>query len=253
MATAGALVGASIAGLAYKLSGQNYTLTFAMATIPACLALVLTISVRMPPPPPSIYPCKETQHVQRHASVAAVRQHLGRPLASSAVHQQSTPAMHLCSGADYISPCWCARQAFGDSAKSAAATKAAAAGEQGLLLSASLPCSLHRNGVMPEASALACMRARRFPALPAERRAFSVPCARAEKARASPAAADEVQLSLGQKARALLGALQPAYWQALLVVSLLYFARFDASFITLRARTVHPHPPLPFTLLFTPS
>ena len=49
MATAGALVGASIAGLAYKLSGQNYTLTFAMATIPACLALLLTISVRAGP------------------------------------------------------------------------------------------------------------------------------------------------------------------------------------------------------------
>ena len=49
---------------------------------------------------------------------------------------------------------------------------------------------------------------------------------------------EEVQLSLGQKARALVKALQPAYWQALIVVSLLYFARFDASFITLRARTV---------------
>ena len=35
-----------------------------------------------------------------------------------------------------------------------------------------------------------------------------------------------------------MGALQPAYWQALSVVCLLYFARFDASFITLRARTV---------------
>lgn len=45
-------------------------------------------------------------------------------------------------------------------------------------------------------------------------------------------------LNLGQKIRAFLGALQPAYWQALAVVSLLYFARFDASFITLRARTV---------------
>ena len=43
-----------------------------------------------------------------------------------------------------------------------------------------------------------------------------------------------------QKAKALAGALQPAYWQALIVVSLLYFARFDASFITLRARTVRP-------------
>ncbi len=52
---------------------------------------------------------------------------------------------------------------------------------------------------------------------------------------------EEVQLSLMQKGKALVGALQPAYWQALIVVSLLYFARFDASFITLRARTVrHP-------------
>ena len=48
MATAGALVGASIAGLAYKLSGQNYTITFALATVPATLALLLTISVRHP-------------------------------------------------------------------------------------------------------------------------------------------------------------------------------------------------------------
>ncbi len=45
-------------------------------------------------------------------------------------------------------------------------------------------------------------------------------------------------LNMGQKIRAFLGALQPAYWQALSVVCLLYFARFDASFITLRARTV---------------
>ena len=45
MATAGALVGASIAGLAYKLSGQNYTITFALATVPATMALLLTVSV----------------------------------------------------------------------------------------------------------------------------------------------------------------------------------------------------------------
>ena len=37
------------------------------------------------------------------------------------------------------------------------------------------------------------------------------------------------------------GALQPAYWQALIVVSLLYFARFDPSFITLRAKLVRGH------------
>ena len=48
---------------------------------------------------------------------------------------------------------------------------------------------------------------------------------------ADKAAADGIEeLSLGQKAKAFLKA----------VVSLLYFARFDASFITLRARTVGP-------------
>ncbi len=45
--------------------------------------------------------------------------------------------------------------------------------------------------------------------------------------------------------RALTGALQPAYWQALIVVSLLYFARFDPSFITLRAKLARPRPPRP--------
>ena len=47
----------------------------------------------------------------------------------------------------------------------------------------------------------------------------------------------------GAQVRALTGALQPAYWQALIVVSLLYFARFDASFITLRAKLVPPAAP----------
>ena len=55
----------------------------------------------------------------------------------------------------------------------------------------------------------------------------------------APAPAEpEVKLTLPQKAKALAGALPPAYWQALVVVGLLYFARFDASFITLRAKTV---------------
>jgi hypothetical protein len=62
-------------------------------------------------------------------------------------------------------------------------------------------------------------------------------------ASAAPAQ-DDVKLSLPQKAKALAKALPPAYWQALTVVGLLYFARFDASFITLRAKTVSPLPHL---------
>jgi hypothetical protein len=62
-----------------------------------------------------------------------------------------------------------------------------------------------------------------------------------ELAAALPASERKAAPTLGEKAKALAGALSPAYWQALIVVSLLYFARFDASFITLRARTVLPH------------
>ena len=49
---------------------------------------------------------------------------------------------------------------------------------------------------------------------------------------------EERKMPLGDRIKALLTCLRPAYWQALIVVSLLYFARFDASFITLRAKTV---------------
>lgn len=38
------------------------------------------------------------------------------------------------------------------------------------------------------------------------------------------------------------GALKPVYWQALAVVVVLYFARFDWSFVVLRAKTVSPTP-----------
>ncbi|KAK9807690.1 hypothetical protein WJX72_006202 [[Myrmecia] bisecta] len=66
------------------------------------------------------------------------------------------------------------------------------------------------------------------------------------KARAdAEAGVEDVKLSLPEKAKAFIGALQPAYWQALAVVSLLYFARFDASFVTLRAKGVMAKSQLP--------
>ncbi|KAL6785187.1 hypothetical protein ACKKBG_A02795 [Auxenochlorella protothecoides x Auxenochlorella symbiontica] len=127
MATFGALVGAASAAAAYKLSGQNYVATFALAALPATLALVLVS--------------------------AAFRGVVVGP----------------------------ARDAAGPRAD---ATAAASAG-------------------------------------------------------------DGPRLGLVGKARALLGAFQPAYWQALAVVGILYFARFDASFVTLRAKTVMDRASLP--------
>lgn len=49
MSTFGALIGATVAGLAFRASGQNYILTFALSTIPAAAALALTISVSAHP------------------------------------------------------------------------------------------------------------------------------------------------------------------------------------------------------------
>ena len=46
MSTFGALLGASVAGLAFKLSGSNFILTFALASIPALASLLLVTAVR---------------------------------------------------------------------------------------------------------------------------------------------------------------------------------------------------------------
>lgn len=40
------------------------------------------------------------------------------------------------------------------------------------------------------------------------------------------------------QAKAFAGVLKPTYWQALIVVCVLYFARFDWSFVILRAKQV---------------
>ena len=56
---------------------------------------------------------------------------------------------------------------------------------------------------------------------------------------------DDIQLTAWQKAKSIAGAIQPAYWQALIIVGILYFARFDASFVTLRAKTVMDKASLP--------
>ena len=40
------------------------------------------------------------------------------------------------------------------------------------------------------------------------------------------------------QAKAFVGALKPTYWQALIVVCVIYFTRFDWSFVVLRAKQV---------------
>ena len=130
MATFGALFGAAVAATAYKFSGQNYVMTFAMAAVPAVVALSLVI------------------------------------------------------------------YAFGSIPDASAAAASADGGD---------------------------------------------------KAKKDMADGEEdiIELTFFQKAKAVLGAFQPAYWQALIIVGILYFARFDASFVTLRAKTVMDKASLP--------
>ena len=47
--TFGALLGASVAGLAFKLSGSNFILTFALSSVPAIAALLIVTAVCLVP------------------------------------------------------------------------------------------------------------------------------------------------------------------------------------------------------------
>lgn len=75
---------------------------------------------------------------------------------------------------------------------------------------------------------------------------------RAAAVAAGEGEAQEESFTLLQKARALVGAFKPAYWQALIVVMALYFARFDASFVSLRAKQVMARGAIPM-LFFVSS
>ncbi|KAG1657019.1 hypothetical protein FOA52_012045 [Chlamydomonas sp. UWO 241] len=77
--------------------------------------------------------------------------------------------------------------------------------------------------------------------------AFSAAAAAA--AGAGPPRLPPLKLGLIGKARALVGAFKPVYWQALAVVAILYLARFDPSFIMLRAKSVVSTSALPMLTL----
>ena len=175
LATTGALLGSAIAGLAYKLSGQNYVLTFALAAAPAAAALVLTVG------------------------------------------------------------------AFGPmAAESAAKKKQAAADEAAAVAAGEVFLDLLSRAKRAEGGGGRARGRRRK-----EGKKTHLFFKKKKKTGGKPKGDALAGKSLLDKAKALSSALTPAYWQALLVVSLLYFARFDASFITLRAKQVLPKTQLP--------
>lgn len=159
LATAGMLVGSTVASLTFAATGQNYVLTFAVAAVPPAVALAwLAANFRdelFGPPPP----------------------HPAAPAPSPAVSLPPTPSASMASSASV------SMDAPGGSANG------------------------NGNGVA------------------------------------------ELALSPMEKAVAIVKAFQPAYWQALAVVAVLYFARFDASFVALQAKAVLPKSLLPMLTL----
>lgn len=141
LATAGALMGASIATLVFTLSGQNFVLTFSLAAIPPAIAL-LWLSNRF------------------HDELWGKRQPKAEP----------TPPLEV----------------------------------------------VKVDGTTPP------------PSQPTEAPKPPAP-----------------KVGMLKKLQILVGAFRPVYWQALLVVAVLYFARFDASFLTLRAKQVMPVAAIP--------
>ncbi|WIA21013.1 hypothetical protein OEZ85_005346 [Tetradesmus obliquus] len=155
LATAGALLGSSVAGLVFIGTGQSYEATFVAAVIPPAVAAAWLMT--------------------QFRDELSCRLHQGRTSTDSFA---GTPASKAGSTA----------------ASTAAAAAAAAVGAED-----------------------------------------------------TPAPAQ--QYSLPQKLRALVAAFKPAYWQALAVAAVVYFTRFDAAFVGLRAKQVMPASHIPLLYL----
>ncbi|WIA41298.1 hypothetical protein OEZ86_004901 [Tetradesmus obliquus] len=157
LATAGALLGSSVAGLVFIATGQSYEATFVAAVIPPAVAAAWLMT--------------------QFRDELSCRLHQGRTSTDSSA---GTPAGKAGS------------TAASTAASSSSSAAAAAAGDT-----------------------------------------------------PSPAP----QYSLPQKLRALVAAFKPAYWQALAVAAVVYFTRFDAAFVGLRAKQVMPASHIPLLYL----
>ncbi|GLC74863.1 hypothetical protein PLESTF_001565600 [Pleodorina starrii] len=211
LATAGMLIGSTIASLTFAATGNNYILTFAVASVPPLLALlwlmanfreelfgvpketvVVTVVQPPPPPPPS-----------------AASPPPGGAVAPPASSSTSPPVTLMSVSVSIDLPSGRDRDREGE----------------GEGVSAPPPGPMDADVALPPLTALT-------PA-----------------AATAAAAVPEPVLSPLEKAVAILKAFKPVYWQALAVVAVLYFARFDASFLSIRAKAVMPKTLLPMMTL----
>ncbi|GLI66744.1 hypothetical protein VaNZ11_010693 [Volvox africanus] len=200
LATAGMLIGSTIASLTFAATGNNYILTFTVAAIPPALALlwlvanfrdelfgasketaavVSTTTAPPPPPPPAL------------------------PAAASSFDGVATPPSTT-SSLDSPPP-------------------SPTASMNVMSVSVDIPIDKTIDSPLPALTSAAVS--------------------------GTAEAVSEPVLSPLEKAIAILKAFRPVYWQALIVVAVLYFARFDASFLSIRAKAVMPKTLLPMMTL----
>ncbi|GIL69179.1 hypothetical protein Vretimale_12677 [Volvox reticuliferus] len=202
LATAGMLIGSTIASLTFAATGNNYILTFTVAAIPPALALLwLVANFR-----------EELFGASKETAAATV------PIAASTTTTPPPPQL-----------------------------PAAASSFDGVPSPPSATSSLDSPPPSPTASVSVMSVS---VDIPVDKTIDSPQPALTSVAVATPAeAVSEPVLSPLEKAIAILKAFRPVYWQALIVVAVLYFARFDASFLSIRAKAVMPKTLLPMMTL----
>ncbi|GAX82287.1 hypothetical protein CEUSTIGMA_g9716.t1 [Chlamydomonas eustigma] len=212
LATAGMLVGSSIAALTFTLTGSSYEYTFAAAMFPPALALLWMIS-------------------NFKAEIFGSSNDKSDALSSGGA------SMPITSGQ-----------------------------QEGLLTGASLLPGPPSPSSSPDSTIMACTSE---PGLVSTSASNTTAVAgmigstsgsgddnakisnnkKADQIGGDGSGSSSKQLSLFDKGRILVMAFKPVYWQALLVVAALYFSRFDASFLSLRAKSVIAKSALPLLTL----
>ncbi|GIL60946.1 hypothetical protein Vafri_15748 [Volvox africanus] len=198
LATAGMLIGSTIASLTFAATGNNYILTFTVAAIPPALALLwlvanfrdelfgasretaAAVSTTAPPPPPPTLP-------------AAASSFDGVAAPPSTTASMDSPPPSPTASVNVMS------------------------------VSVDIPTDKTMDLPLPALTSAAVA--------------------------GTDEAVSEPVLSPWEKAVTILKAFRPVYWQALIVVAVLYFARFDASFLSIRAKAVMPKTLLPMMTL----
>ncbi|GAB4814639.1 hypothetical protein N2152v2_001685 [Parachlorella kessleri] len=206
--TLGMVVGATAASLAFQLSGRSYLRTFALATIPTVLALLL-VSVAF--------------GWRGSNSSGVVDSIVGSNSSSGGSSSSESSAINSSGVVDTL---------IGSNSSSGGSGSSESSGSSSL-------CRGSIELQLRDAGRAAASHSPTASQQPGTLEASTVDVQNGQ---------DQPTLSLLGKARTVLSAFKPGYWEALAVVCTLFFARYDVSFVMLRAKAVMDRAQLPLVL-----